>query len=190
MYAKIVDLMIKRNVIEAEEKELYVYAVQMLFEQLIGLVAVAVICVVFGKFFEGAVFLIAFTLLRKFAGGYHANHFISCFLVSSGVFLVLMLVTSFELAREILLYANIVTAPFVFIFSPVEVESKPLDEKEKSVYRLRARIILAVEAVAIIVLLLFKLKIFAVFVSCANIITAILMLLQIIVMKIKNRKSA
>jgi len=76
-----------------ENADIYAYACEAVIAFLINLLLGLIVALVFGRFFEGIVFILGFWLLRRYTGGYHAKtHFncilaFSCILVSAMLFL-------------------------------------------------------------------------------------------------------
>lgn len=101
------------------------------------------------------VFLIFFFLIRKFAGGYHADTYLRCHIISwvNQILMVLlykMLPTIF--LKPLTLFFILTGTIFIFLFAPVENKSKPLSVKEKEKYAVLSKSIVAFAAIMVIVL--------------------------------------
>lgn len=87
--SKIVDSMLDEQIISIEERDIYVYSLQMIIEKTIGYIAIFVLALVFDLFLPTVMFVIFFGAIRKYSGGFHLAHFYSCFLMSIGVYIVM-----------------------------------------------------------------------------------------------------
>ena len=124
----------KRSIIE--------FGISILLAKLLNLVTEIIVGCLFSMPIETIIFLIAFSFLRSYAGGFHSSSSCRCY-VSSTV----TMITALLLIK----YANVFSLNFIFIlfgailcliFAPVESQNKPLDMTEKRVYRKRVMIIL------------------------------------------------
>lgn len=85
---KIVKYMVSEKMIQTEDEEVYVYALQSVVEKLLGTAVILVISLIFDLFLQTVFFLVCFSQLRKNTGGFHMKHFYSCFLVSTLIYFV------------------------------------------------------------------------------------------------------
>lgn len=89
----IVTVMIEQKIISSSEFEAYKYSCIIFFEQIIGYGILLTIGLLSHAFLETILFLIAFTVIRRFSGGFHMNSFAGCLIASS--FLELIFVKAF-----------------------------------------------------------------------------------------------
>lgn len=136
----------KGKIIQSDNRELYKYGFQQGLILLLNFATSIVIGVIFGKVLESILLLAAYIPLRSYAGGHHSDSSEKCYVVSTLITVIWMLILKFLILPTscwgiILLIGTVVC----FVFSPVENLQKPLDEDETRVYRKRALIVLAVE---------------------------------------------
>lgn len=79
---KMVAAGIKANVLQQEDEELYLYAYQSLLAHIISWLSLLLIGLFMGLFWESALYMVFFTPLRIFAGGYHKGDYSQCYIVS------------------------------------------------------------------------------------------------------------
>ena len=127
--------MINHRVITEDQRELYLYGLRLLCEKLLGIVSMFVICVLAKGVVEGAVFYLAYSFLRKYAGGYHAGSFISCYLSSCAAVLLCVVLSKTGCSQMLSLIFMITGAPVILVLAPVEHPAKPLEECEVIRYR-------------------------------------------------------
>lgn len=79
--------LIQENVIEANEYEIYHYGIQLILSTAWIFTWMLGIGIVIGRVHLSIVFILALAGLRHYTGGYHANAYYKCFLVSVGTFI-------------------------------------------------------------------------------------------------------
>ena len=133
--------LIQNHGIKEEDRELYEYAVYRLFLSLQPLLFALVLGLVTGKIERCILIILPFTLIRKFAGGYHAGSTVRC-LISSFFLLSITLLISFYYPggwKGLLLMIG--GGISVIICSPIDHENKRIDKEEKREFkRITARI--------------------------------------------------
>ena len=92
--ARLADRLFNHGVIAEEDKDIYVYGFQLLISFLFSTSLVLLIGAVLGKIAETLAFLIVYILLRSFSGGYHANSYAVCTIVTVSVYLIVILMSS------------------------------------------------------------------------------------------------
>lgn len=87
-------------------------------------------------------------LLRRYAGGFHAKTPVRCYIYSSTMVLLALLVLKHmfnSICISICMFG--VGIFIIFLYSPVEDKNKPLNAIERLVYQKKARLYLIFEAV-------------------------------------------
>lgn len=150
---KLTQKLIDNGIIAFDDWEVYMYGMQMLIFGAFKLVGFMLIAWVLGWLAEAFVFITVFSLLRAYAGGYHEDTYLKCFLMTSGVtFLSIWIVKKYFVSESIIYTAIIVAvaAVLVFIYAPVDSPSKRMVGREKAVFRARSLTVLFVEVTVII----------------------------------------
>lgn len=143
---RIGDDLVRSNVIEAEDAEIYIYGINQILVSVLNVSSALIIGLIFGVFLEIAVFMAAYIPLRSFAGGFHAKTPLRCYIFS--IFMLIVVSIGFKyLSIVVWVYYVVLTIAFivVLVLSPVEDRNKPLDDLEYKVYKKRAIIIATVE---------------------------------------------
>ncbi len=177
--------MIERRMISEEERELYLYGIQLLSEKLLGLCSILLICILTGRVLQGGVFYISYSLMRKYAGGYHAGKFITCYLSSCLIVFLCVMLSFLPFAQISSLVLVFVSLPVIFILAPTEHSARPLEECEKIRYRKLTRIVAVCELCVFALLYVFKLYSMCFSMGCAFFMMGSLLLVQTIC----NRKN-
>jgi len=134
------------GIVQEDDRELYEYALNILLTGFLHFLLSLLIGLSFGMIKESLALFGSFFVIRKFAGGFHAAKPWQCYLFSIATNVVIFLLMKFLLKQnDILFYVCLVAPlPFVFLLSLAESPNKPLNIKEKKVYRLIACILCCV----------------------------------------------
>ena len=154
---KVAKWLISSERIPREKEDVYQYAALIAIQSAINIIAMLLIGLLGGKFFENICFFIAFKFLRKFSGGLHSAKFSICFLISvvSNI-LVVLSVYLFEHYNLfwLMMLLEILSLILVFIFAPVSNKNKSITQRESKAYKVIACVI----SVALVVVSLFLAK--------------------------------
>lgn len=137
------DKLVQWNIVKYEDRELYAYGLWQGTILIFNFLTIIVIGLLFKMLWQSLVFIIAYGFLRPVAGGYHARKQINCYILS-----IVLIVTVLCMLRWIhwnsivCLIILLISGIIILLFAPIEDENKPLDIKEKRVYKHRTRIIL------------------------------------------------
>lgn len=142
----ITEKLLTKGCITESDKELYEYG----FFLLLSYSFFFSVTIVFGLFFrklrESILFYISFSILREYAGGYHAKKEITCF-ISTTCSLLICVALIYWIEKYNLVCAfmglSIGGAGIVSLMGPLDSQEKSLSCKEKKHYRRKTRIIIA-----------------------------------------------
>lgn len=151
--------LIKAEIINETEKEIYEYGFRMIFTYLFNLITAFVIGIIMGQLWECLALTLVFVPLRSYAGGYHASSEGKCYVLSAGMivldlFMLRYFPVWFHTGAGILLL--LAAAAIIMLLAPVENKNKPLDLDEIRVYSRRTYIILIIELVIAIFCCIFS----------------------------------
>lgn len=152
---RISHFLIDNSIIKAEDAEIYEYGLELLLATVFETFAVLTVSIFVEKFLFTLLFLISFCALRKYAGGYHADSHLKCFLTLIFVYSVFLLMIYLlnEIAVNYLsVIFSAVSEGLVIVMAPVESEYKPLSDEEKQKYRKVSIFIAAIETVLVVLL--------------------------------------
>lgn len=139
--SKFIEFFVSNDIIKNEDKEIYKYALNIILSSLIHIATVMILGLCFNLLIESLVFYFAYIVIRKFAGGYHANTQLRCFLAS-----VISTLLILGLMKWVLLFDNIiidflievlglVCTIIIGFLSSSDTDAKPLCDKEKRLYK-------------------------------------------------------
>ncbi len=176
---KIIDAMKNSDSLTDDEeivrRGLEAIAIKIFFAVIIIIVGLLLDC-----FFESILFTIAFTSLRQYSGGYHADSQRKCFVLSTLMLIIsLSVIKVIKIFPQLILPLSIITLisiVYVFVAAPIDTPNKRLDNDEIRVYGKRARIFAAILAITAAVLCFLDINAFASAVMTGIVMSAYLML--------------
>ena len=131
---KFANLLVKNEVIENEDFEIYRYGFETLIYFIVNISVALLIGIIFDRFIHTIIFLSCYCTLRQFTGGYHARNYTECTLT----FVVIYLITIFidnnidvDKYKHVLVILMIISIYIIYKLAPLEHRNKPLSEKEK-----------------------------------------------------------
>lgn len=182
-----------KNEDKLEYYELYEYAAYTILTAILHIVSIFVLGFIFDMVSEVFVFYISFILVRKFAGGYHANTSTTCYLFSMIIVTVIMIALKSSLLYSISGYMSyiyiilsIVCTILICLLSPLDTDNKPLNDKEKIVYKKITIILSLIIFVLSIIFILFKLYNIAFSIILGLLLSSVLLVMRKV--QINNNK--
>jgi len=159
---KIAAILSSADCIDANDRDVCAYGLEILFMTVLEVASIILISALVGNFLETVVFFIAFVPLRIYAGGYHADTRIRCYLISLVVYSAYTLLLS-SIQSQYYLYVSagmsVVNIFIVYILAPVIHSNKSAGTKEYIKYKKISRCIVIFEVlVYLIMIFLFKSK--------------------------------
>lgn len=121
--------------------ELYEYAVFIALTSILHILSIFALGILLNVLLESVIFYVAFVVVRKFAGGFHAKTPTRCYVFSVvTISISLILIKAVELFSTwwliaILLGVCAISVGIICYFSPIENANNPLGEKEKNTYK-------------------------------------------------------
>ncbi len=149
---------------------------------LVGFIALIIIGIITGTIIKTTILFFLLLPLRQYSGGFHLQSKHACAVLSAGILAGMALMMKFVLVPEIIQMMIIVCGGTVIISNaPVDNPNNPLDIDIKKIFRKKALITLAIEAIAFMVLFLLKLYAYSQIVVLAVGLTALLLIGGLIV---------
>lgn len=153
---RITDSFVKNKVIDEDDRDVYDYGVKLLLSTLFSITVILITAVILKRLLPTVLFLIGFIIMRLCSGGYHANHYFTCFIVTMlnyAAFLGCIML----IPQDKLIYAQwagiLLSLPIILIFAPIENVNNRFVGNDRMRYRRRCVIFLIVASVAAIALL-------------------------------------
>ncbi len=156
---RLVDWLIDIKVVTKESREVYFFGLRQGILYAINILTCVIIGGLTNNYWGVFIYILAYTFLRSYAGGYHAETELGCYLTSTAIILsAALLINQFELSPLMFILMNVGTTIVIMLLAPVEDHHKPLDDSEQLVYTHRLRVILGIELILIISTMLMRLQ--------------------------------
>ena len=184
--ALIADRMCKLEIIKEDDLKYYAYSIQVLLERTIGFILISIFALAFRSFFEIAVFVTTFILIRIHSDGIHCRTSVGCF-VSSVLFTLSTIPVTTLLINHPIICKEAVMFSMVLIFVIGTIRDPNLNLSDDEFFRLkiRSRIgILIIGPIALGLLMIFPENHFVYYSACGVIYNA----LSLMAVKILQRE--
>lgn len=173
---------IGKGIVAESEEKIYLYGFQMGLELISNLIASILIAMKMDMLPQAAIFFIVFIPIRSYAGGFHFEKYLHCFILSVVTYVgVLELSQILTIAGEIHIVADVVLLILVRYLFPVQNVRRMIDKDEKQYFSKKLQQILVADFVLIVVLLVLKKEDLLAVVS----LTLVLIVVSMIAGKIK-----
>lgn len=151
------DWLVSREAIEESSRAIYEYGLYLFILTMLNVTTALTLGALLQVFWPTCLFLLFFMPLRQYAGGYHAKTSLRCYFLSTGAMLASQLMFRFWLPeKEISVALFLGASVLVWLLAPVPALTKPLSSPEYRAYRKRARLVLAVQLLLMVVFLLLQ----------------------------------
>lgn len=139
---KIVKMLLQYDVITEDDYEVYIFGVYQNIVLIINLLTSFTIFALAGLIVEGILFSVFYSLLRSYAGGYHSQSLLVCYVLSVLVTVVIAYIVNNINISYLLLIIYLISMILIWRLAPVDTRNKRLDEIEKTIYMKKVRYII------------------------------------------------
>lgn len=149
-------MFIKRNQEMNDEQSAIVrYGLEMIILKSLFFIGAMAIGVLMHSFWECGIFFLFFSILRSYAGGYHAKTRRRCFVQSMLTFLIVLVTLKCAEVMPhmsiVIVVLAIISAIVLWLISPVDCKNKQLETDEKIVFQKKTRVCLCIEMIIAII---------------------------------------
>tara|TARA_Y100001933_G_scaffold245135_1_gene275669 strand:+ start:2346 stop:2930 length:585 start_codon:yes stop_codon:yes gene_type:complete len=130
--------LVNNDIIDFDEVSIYQYGLEVMIMTSIELLGLIILGLVTGYVTEVLVFIVAFSSVRIYAGGYHANTVFKCFsliVLLLGIDIGVCKLVRIESIPMLSVLIAIVAFALIYIYSPIAVTNRPITEKERLKFR-------------------------------------------------------
>ena len=129
------DFFIRNNKIKLEDRDAFAYGLRRLILNGFMLITFSILGLITNRFIEIYIFLLFFIPLRKYAGGFHCNNPLTCYIssclcVMSGVYMAKYINSIF-----ILFILATISMICILLLSPVQDKHKKISQNEQKAYK-------------------------------------------------------
>ena len=174
---KLVNQMETKNMIEKENRGYYEYVLVIMAERAIAVGTMLVISLIFRQLLPTAVFLVFFLSLRKRTGGYHADKFWQCYLLTIITYIGVVQAASMLSKNPQIMYILLLLAVLIVeVIGTVIHPNMDLDKDEMRVIKKAARLLVLIEAGIVAIFAVLKMnQLYVSYMSIAIILCSSLM---------------
>lgn len=147
MYKKvsriITDHFISDKIIENEKKEIYYFGFEVFLSSLTYAIIFLSTAIISHTCIESMLFLFGFITIRLIAGGFHANTYFVCHLLSvinHICFILLIQFCPMEFMNSIAITLTLVSSILILLFAPVDHPNKPFIKTEERRFKRLSRV--------------------------------------------------
>ena len=175
-------------------KEIYIYGIELLISSFISTSVILLIGLLTKTFYESIIFLVAFSLIRVYTGGYHSMTYLRCNIISASSYIAIVvflyLLRDYVTNPTVLLSGYLLTMLLALIFAPVKHENKELSESDKKKYKVLSLLVITlVYAICSVGYYVFKIEsMLIIFPTCISIDIA--MIVSIVKNYIDSRRNS
>lgn len=182
MAQKIATKMINMNIVELDDRECYIYGLELLLSKMIVLSVIALIALITHLLIPSIIFTFLYLLIRQYTGGFHCQTAEMCIFLSIIIYVIFAVVFKFNLIHsEIsLLTASLASYIAIIAFSPLADANKEIDNDEVKKYRKISIFLGSTMLTAILCSFFMNAHSLFVSVSCPLIADAILLIIAIL----------
>lgn len=183
MVLKLVNQMEVKKKIEKSNRDYYEYVLVMMIERIITIGSLLIVSVIFKQFLPTVAFLTFFLSLRKRTGGYHADKFWQCYLMTIITYIGVIQVATILSEKSYIMYALLLCAVLIIeIIGTVNHPNIDLDRNELQETKKAARLLVLIEVGVIAILIALEInQLYVSYMSIAIILCSSLMCLAKII---------
>lgn len=175
-------ILLKTNVIEKEQLEIYVYGFQVLYSNLFIGFSTFVWSVLLQTKMEWLIFISYFFILRLFVGGYHSPTFRKCFVLSNFLFLAVIFISDFSVLEYLPEWVFVICYVFAIAYidykMPKRARAEGVSCKKICEKRKQGRIVLGFQIGGIVWLGCSR-NLSRLYINCAMIATVLVAIMMI-----------
>lgn len=125
---------IYKEIINHEEKDIFVYGLHLIISSIIGIAIILTIGLSINRMIDTLVFLFVFISVRTYSGGYHASTYTKCNLTLISIYLIIIIATNIVPIKYLnaLSHCTVITTILIVLkYAPIENKNKKLTILQK-----------------------------------------------------------
>lgn len=186
---KLADVLVRKNVVEKEDRDFYRYAIETVLVYAINLITMFILAAVTKKLPELLMFLVVFYPIRTNCGGKHMNTWYGCYILSCILIEAVLLISGvLHIHMAVLAVIIVCCLGCIWLLAPVEHHDHPMEEQDFVRGRKKVRIFSICVAVAAFVFKYFGLEVQTVLCLCSEVMCSVVLLWGVLEEKIRGIK--
>ena len=187
---EIVEQMLEEQIIDIQQKEDYVYTYILLGEKLLALGTIFVLSIILKRVIPTAFFLLFFLSLRERTGGFHADTFFKCYLGTVAIYLIHVFSSDIWIRYPYVLWIALLAASILIaLIGTVNHPNMDMNIFEIEGNKKRARWLLILEWLAMIILKICKAdETWIIYMAAGIILCALLLFIAVLINEMDCRR--
>ena len=143
MSDKIARILVSQKIISDCDLDVYAYGLALLLSFFFNTVIMFIIGIITHRLVETILFLIVFVILRSFSGGYHADTFLKCMIITFSTYALVISLSAVKVS--LIVYLAVLFAGFFIILvkAPIEHPNKEISACDKKRHKLSSIVLYA-----------------------------------------------
>lgn len=148
----------QKNIISNDELDSYMYGFELILSVILNLSVISLIMIYSGKIKETILYIASVFILRHHTGGYHAKTPERCFVMTVGIYILILFIANIATAEVSILISALLEPSFIIILklSPIVHKNNPIGEGDLYRHRKYSIIISIFITCAVIIFVLIK----------------------------------
>lgn len=177
--SRLTDLLIKKSKTVSYDKEVYIYGLELVLSTVFCFVGILLSSCLLSNIYTGIIFILILAPLRTFTGGYHADSYAKCFLISNVLYAVLLIINNYVLNNmNIIIWWTLLLIFSLYISkrAPIINKAQPIKREKQEICKRNTRYVLVFDAIFIFSLFFLNRELMNMAILCIGLV-AVLMLI-------------
>lgn len=150
---KITTKFIDHKIIKSDDREIYNYCFEATIVILLSYSLLFILSMIFNEFMSTLIFIISFSSFRKVCGGYHADNYLKCGIMSLASYLFLIFtIKKLNIIFEISTLTLVLGALTIMFLSPIQDDNKPFTDKQYKRFKIISKGLAAILIIVFVII--------------------------------------
>lgn len=150
---KITTKFIDHKIIKSDDREIYNYCFETTIVILLSYGLLFLLSVIFNEFMSTLIFILSFSSFRKVCGGYHADNYLKCGIMSLASYLFLIfIIKKLNIIFEISTLTLVIGALTIMFLSPIQDDNKPFTDKQYKRFKIISKGLAAILIIVFVII--------------------------------------
>lgn len=150
---KITTKFIDYKIIKSDEREIYNYCFETTIVILLSYSLLFILSMIFNEFMSTLIFILSFSSFRKVCGGYHADNYLKCGIMSLASYLFLIfIIKKLNIIFEVSTLTLVLGALTIMFLSPIQDDNKPFTDKQYKRFKIISKGLAAILIIVFVII--------------------------------------
>ena len=159
-------------------QEVYVYGFELVISTLVCWTTIMITSLLLSNVVSGVVFIATFSTLRIFAGGYHAESYLKCFIISNLFYIVLMMVMRILSGMNVWIWLSLflICCGYILKRAPIINPNQPISVRKIKMCQRNIKWVLKFDALIILMCIKFNKDIASIMILSIVLVAALMLI--------------